>query len=125
MRSTLEQIQKEPGSSFRLLVNPKLSDFYYWHFHPELELTFIEGVDGPRQVGNYKSHYQGSDLVFIGSYIPHLNFDFGVKGKYYKIVLQIDQSFLKFKDRTTPELDNVKSIIEKSKYGIAFSSAKN
>ena len=75
MKSVLEQIPKQKGSSFRLLINPKLHDFYYWHFHPEYELVFINGVDGSRQVGNHTGGYKGSDMAFIGSYIPHLNFD--------------------------------------------------
>ena len=35
-----------------------------------------------------------NDLVFIGSNIPHLNFDYGIKTDYEKIVLHIRSDFL-------------------------------
>ncbi len=125
MRKTvLEQVEKSPNSSFRILVNPKLHDFYYWHFHPEFELTYIEGVDGTRHIGNHKANYYDGDLAFIGSYIPHLNFDYGVKGLYSKIVLQIDKDFLSISNlsSSTPELKKIHKLIEDSKFGIVFNN---
>lgn len=52
------------------MVNPNLKDFFYWHFHPEHELVYIEGTDGNRHVGSHLLRYEYSDLVLIGSYIP-------------------------------------------------------
>ena len=46
MRTTLETIQPDANSSFRLLHNPRLNDVFFWHFHPEYELVYIEGADG-------------------------------------------------------------------------------
>ena len=45
MKTELEHIQPKEGSSISLSVNPDFSDFFYWHFHPEFELVFIDGVD--------------------------------------------------------------------------------
>ena len=95
MKIVFEDIKRLAGSSFRILVNPKLNDFYYWHFHPEFELTFIEAPQGTRRVGNHVGQFEGSDLVFIGSNIPHLNFDYGIKTEYQKVVLQIKEDFFK------------------------------
>jgi len=95
MKIVLEDIKRLAGSSFRILVNPKLNDFYYWHFHPEFELTFIEAPQGTRRVGNHVGQFEGSDLVFIGSNIPHLNFDYGIRTEYEKVVLQIKEDFFK------------------------------
>ncbi|MFN6319936.1 MAG: hypothetical protein ACK4YE_00105, partial [Bacteroidota bacterium] len=66
--TALEKISPAPDSSFHIMVNPKLNDFFFWHFHPEIELVFIEGADGTRHVGDHISHYKESDLVLIGSY---------------------------------------------------------
>lgn len=120
VKSILEQIPKTEGSSFRLLIDPKLHDFYYWHFHPELELVYIEGVDGNRHIGNHKSKFTDGDLAFIGSYIPHLNFDYGIKEKYYKVVLQIDEDFLASYDKNTPELKSILDLIKDARHGIVF-----
>ncbi|MEM1136226.1 MAG: AraC family transcriptional regulator [Bacteroidota bacterium] len=120
MKTTLEEILPDKDRSLSLMVNPDLSDFFFWHFHPEFELVFIEGADGNRHVGNHLSRFKGSDLVFIGSYIPHLNFDYGIKTKYEKIVVHIKDDFLKNAFLSTPELNTVQQLIDLSKQGIAF-----
>lgn len=120
MKTELEQIEANRDSSLRLLVNPNLSDFFFWHFHPEYELVFIEGADGTRHVGEHVSRFRGSDLVFIGSDIPHLNFDYGIKTPYEKIVVHIKPDFLKDAVASTPELQSIHELFEKSKYGVAF-----
>ena len=95
MKIVFEDIKRLAGSSFRILVNPKLNDFYYWHFHPEFELTYIVAPSGTLRIGNYVGDFKESDLVFIGSNIPHLNFDYGIKTEYEKVVLQIKEDFFK------------------------------
>ncbi|MFV8392155.1 AraC family transcriptional regulator [Flavobacterium sp. LB2P6] len=120
MKIVFEDIKRLAGSSFRILVNPKLNDFYYWHFHPEFELTFIVAPNGTRRVGNHIGNFEGSDLVFIGSNIPHLNFDYGIKTEYEKVVLQIKEDFFKNDFITTPELASIYQLFENSKKVICF-----
>ncbi|SHM70544.1 AraC family transcriptional regulator [Flavobacterium xinjiangense] len=120
MKIVFEDIKRLAGSSFRILVNPKLNDFYYWHFHPEFELTFIVAPNGTRRVGNHVGGFEGSDLVFIGSNIPHLNFDYGIKTEYEKVVLQIKEDFFKNDFVTTPELASIYQLFENSKNVICF-----
>ncbi len=120
MKTELEHINPEQGSSLSLMINPDLSDFFFWHFHPEFELVFIEGADGNRHVGNHISRFIESDLVLIGSYIPHLNFDYGIKTAYEKVVVHIQPGFLKTAFATTPELSSINQLMEDSKKGIAF-----
>jgi len=120
MKIVFEDIKRLAGSSFRILVNPKLNDFYYWHFHPEFELTFIEASQGSRRVGNHVGQFEGSDLVFIGSNIPHLNFDYGIRTEYEKVVLQINADFFKNDFASTPELEAIHQLFENSKKVICF-----
>lgn len=120
MKIQLEQINPGDSSSFNLLVNPRLSNLFYWHFHPELELVYIEADRGPCHVGEFISRYEGSDMAFIGSNIPHLNFDYGVKSDYLHLVLQIKSDFLNHSLPETPELSNIAALFERSKYGIRF-----
>lgn len=121
MEIQFEEIKPDTESSFNLIVNPKLSDFFYWHFHPELELVYIKGANGTRHVGDHISQYEESDLVFIGSNIPHLNFDYGVKTNYEEIVVHIRQDFLGNAFVHTPELSKINQLFENAKLGIAFS----
>jgi hypothetical protein len=81
MHTLLEDVKCDEGSSISVLENPNLSDFYFWHFHPEIELVFIAEVDGIRQVGNHISKFQNGELALIGSNIPQLNFDIGIRAR--------------------------------------------
>jgi len=120
MKTELEHINPGNGSSISIMVNPDLSDFFFWHFHPEFELVYIEGADGNRHVGNHISRFKGSDLVLIGSYIPHLNFDYGIRTPYEKVVVHIQPEFLQRTFDTTPELKAINQLMTLSKQGIAF-----
>ena len=121
MEIQFEEIKPDTESSFNLMVNPKLSDFFFWHFHPEFELVYIQGASGTRHVGEHISQYEGSDLVFIGSNIPHLNFDYGVKTNYEEVVVHIRQDFLGNALANTPELSKINQLFENAKLGMAFS----
>ncbi|MEP0133534.1 MAG: AraC family transcriptional regulator [Eudoraea sp.] len=120
MKIQLEQINPDAKSSFRLLHNPRLNDLFYWHFHPEYELVYIEGTNGTRHVGDHISQYEHSDLVLIGSNIPHLNFDFGIQTEYKKEVLHVSSAFKNKIFTEIPELTEVFELFEKSQQGIAF-----
>lgn len=119
MKIVLEEFTIDSKSSFRVF-RPRLSQIFYWHFHPEFELVFIEGTDGTRHVGEHISRFKGSDLVFIGSNIPHLNFDYLVKTDYEKVVLQVRRDFLQNAMLETPELAAIQQLFQRSQYGIAF-----
>lgn len=120
MKIQFESIQADSNSSFQLLLHSRLNDFYFWHYHPELELNYIEGANGKRHIGEHISRYENSSLVFIGSNIPHLNHDFGIKTDYKKTVLHIKPDFLKDALAQTPEFAAIHQFFEKSKYGISI-----
>lgn len=120
MKIQLEKIQSDNNSSFTLLLDSRLNDFYFWHYHPELELNYIEGASGKRFIGESVSRYEKSSLVFIGSDIPHLNNDYGIRTDYEKIVLHLKPDFLKGALLHTPELSPIHQLFEKSKYAVSF-----
>ncbi len=120
MKIQLETIAPNTKSPFRLLHDPKLNHLFYWHFHPELELVYIEGANAKRHVGDHISDYKGSDLVLIGSNIPHLNFDHGVTSTYRKEVLHLKTNFKENVISGLPELKQIDRLLELSSYGIAF-----
>ena len=120
MKIQFETIEGNGNSSYRIMVNPNLSDLFFWHFHPELELVYIEGADGSRHVGDHISSYTSKDLVFIGSDIPHLNFDYGVKTDYSHIVLHLKPDFLKTSINETPELKDIEELFKLSQFAVSF-----
>lgn len=123
MKIQLETIISQ-NRSFSMMFNPRLSDLFYWHFHPEYELIFIEAEVGTRHIGEHISTYRESDLVLIGSNIPHLNFDYGVKTDYRKVVVHLKKEFVETHFRAIPELVPIAQLFEKSSHGLAFNDPK-
>jgi len=120
VKSTLERITPDANSSFRLLLTPHLEDVFLWHYHPEYEVVYIEGASGTRHVGDHISRYVGSDLVFIGPNIPHLNFDYGVRTEYRKVVVQLNQDFLGAALWGAPEFATVADLFARARSGLSF-----
>ena len=120
MKLNLEQIHPDNDSSFRFLLTPKLNEVFYWHFHPEIELVYVEAEKGIRHIGDHISTYEGCDLALIGSYIPHLNFDYGVKATVETVVIQFPETYFEAGLVRIPELQKVVDLMERAKTGIAF-----
>lgn len=120
MKVKLEAIRSDDDSSFKILLTPRLNDLFYWHFHPEYEIVYVEAPGGTRHIGDHISKYQGSDLALIGPNIPHLNFDFGVKTIVETVVVQWEEGFLGTKFFALPEIAAVNDLLERAKSGLAF-----
>ncbi|MEM7655439.1 MAG: AraC family transcriptional regulator [Bacteroidota bacterium] len=123
MKIQFENLSDRTDRSFSTMFNPNLSDLFFWHFHPEYELVYIAGASGTRHVGDHISTYQDSDLVLIGSNIPHLNFDYGVQTEYQKVVVHLKRSFVDQHLHATPELAGIQHLFLQAQRGIAFSGA--
>ena len=120
MKVKLEAIQSDENSSFKILLTPKLNDLFYWHFHPEYEIVYVETTSGMRHIGDHISKYEGSDLALIGPNIPHLNFDFGVKTIVETVVVQMKEHFLGVPFFALPEIAGINDLFERAKTGLAF-----
>lgn len=119
MKIKKEVVLPDPGQSFRLF-SPRLRNNFYWHYHPEYELVLVEAVTGIRHVGQHISSFVGSDLVLIGSNIPHLNFDYGIKNKYHQIVVQLRENFMGDVFEETPEFAEINALFMRSAMGLSF-----
>ena len=120
LKAKLESITSDSDSSFRILLTPNLNDLFYWHFHPEYEIVYVEAARGFRHIGDHISKYEGSDIALIGPNIPHLNFDYGVKTTVDTVVVQMKENFLGRDFFSLPEIIVIKELFEKAKSGLAF-----
>ena len=119
MKIQKEIVLPDPGQSFKLF-QPSLKNYFFWHYHPEYELVYVEASNGIRHVGQHISSFMGSDLVLIGPNVPHLNFDYGIETAYHQIVVQLKENFLGDAFMQTPEFSAIKKLFEKAYLGLSF-----
>ncbi|UWX58815.1 AraC family transcriptional regulator [Chryseobacterium oranimense] len=120
MKIQKEIIEFEDGKSFKLF-SPSLKNCFFWHHHPEIELVYVEAINGIRHVGRDISVFTESDLVLIGSNVPHLNFDYGIQTECRQLVVQMRENFLQHTILPVPEFENIKKLLERSYLGLSFS----
>lgn len=120
MKIKFEKIKPDEDSSFKILLTPKLNEIFYWHFHPEYEIVYVEAANGIRHIGDHISKYKESDLALIGPNIPHLNFDYGVKAIAETVVVQMKEHFLGATFFSLPEIESINNLFERAKSGLAF-----
>lgn len=72
MKPRLEHIgDGKNEDSFRAFVVDLPRFEFFWHYHPEYELTLIVQGRGRRLVGDSHARFEEGDLVFIGPGLPH------------------------------------------------------
>lgn len=119
MKIQKETVLPDPGQSFKLF-KPTLKNYFFWHYHPEYELVYVEASNGIRHVGQHISSYMESDLVLIGPNVPHLNFDYGIETEYRQIVVQLKENFLGDAFRETPEFTQIYGLFQRAYLGLSF-----
>lgn len=96
MKPLLEDISKKRGKPNLIAfeIEQQKLDFY-WHYHPEYELTLIIKGNGTRMVGDHHENFKNDDLVLIGPGLPHTWVsDNNRKGKCKVVVVQFSNDFI-------------------------------
>jgi AraC-like DNA-binding protein len=72
MRPLFEKVTVPEGASWSLL-HRRLDDGipFFWHYHPEFELTLTLNSRGQRYIGDSIEAYDDGDLVLLGPNLPH------------------------------------------------------
>ena len=97
-----------------------------WHFHPEIELIYITKSNGLRFVGDSVEPFCPGELVMVGSYLPHLwrsdltYYDKDSTQKVDTIITKFTIDFLGNEIFERPDFSDIKSLLNKSKFGICF-----
>ncbi|WP_222983633.1 AraC family transcriptional regulator [Flagellimonas meishanensis] len=91
-----------------------------WHYHPELELVYVNGGSGKRQIGSHVSYFRDGDLILIGSNLPHCGFTDKLTGNKSETLVQMKADFLGSDFFNIPEMKNIQKLFEVAKGGIAF-----
>lgn len=121
-KPALEQIVPTVGSSFLVRRYSQSCEniLANWHFHPEVELVYVQGGTGKRHIGKHLSYFNDGDLILMGAYLPHYGFTDRLTGNSSETVVQFKQDFLGESFFDIPEMNGVKQLLELAKKGIAF-----
>ena len=121
-KPTLKSIEPTFGNSFTYLKfdKKKPNKFVSWHYHPEIELVFVNGGSGKRQIGSNLSYYTNGTLILIGSNLPHCGFTDELTGNRSETVVQIKKDFLGADFFNIPEMEKIQNLFEIAKSGVVF-----
>jgi AraC-like DNA-binding protein/quercetin dioxygenase-like cupin family protein len=127
MKPIFEQVTKHTESTLliRRYIQPKFDVAY--HFHPEIELTYIKKSHGKRYIGGNVSEYSPGDLVLVGSNTPHCWLSHDNKGSdsAQAIVIQFQKEFIGEPFWELPESVEIKSLITRANTGILIKGGTN
>src|SRR5260221_5915340 len=123
MRARIQKVTKPADHSFR--CSRRIEPFYAfdWHYHPELELTWIEASHGKRIVGDNVSDYRPGDVVLLGSNLPHTWASSGSgtsSDAARAVVVQLVPQFAGTPLCGAPEMRPVRLMLEASSRGLLF-----
>jgi AraC-like DNA-binding protein len=126
MRAKLEQFPQDAHEHSFLCYEVNVPSFdFYWHYHPEYELTFILKGEGKRLVGDTYETFKAGDLVLLPPLLPHTWIsEKGRKGNCLAIVIKFSQVFL---DQICqlPELAGFKKLLGTAARGLQFTGPKS
>jgi AraC-like DNA-binding protein len=95
-----------------------------WHFHPEIELTFIERGTGRRHVGDSIAPFGPGDLVLIGANLPHVwrnDAPARVRADYaHSVVVHFTEESFGTGFLRCAELKAVRKLLARARRGIEF-----
>ncbi|RZL37714.1 MAG: AraC family transcriptional regulator [Pedobacter sp.] len=122
LKPSFEIIEPSFGSSFSYskYVENANNKAHLWHYHPEIEMVFVNGGAGKRQIGSHISYYTEGDLILIGSNLPHCGFTDTNTGNKNETVIQMKPEFLGQDFLRLPENKSILELFEKAKGGIAY-----
>lgn len=118
-----EAIAPTFGNSFtyQKFDESKLNKNYEWHYHPEIELVYVNGGSGKRQIGSHVSYYNNGELILIGSNLPHCGLTDRLTGNTSETVIQMKLDFLGNDFFDIPEMKKIQALFGTANGGISFS----
>lgn len=92
----------------------------FWHYHPEIEIVYINEGSGKRQVGSHVSYYKNGDLICIGANLPHCGFTQAFTKKRKETLIQMLPDYLGADFFNVLEMKSINSLLERAKQGLVF-----
>jgi len=120
VKALFEQVTPRIESSISILELNKVRFDAPYHFHPELELTWIRKGYGKRYIGGKVSDFESDDLVLVGPNVPHcwINEQGTREENVLATVIQFTQYFAGEVFWKLPELREISKLFELAKSGL-------
>jgi AraC-like DNA-binding protein len=118
-KPVFEKVQPDFGSKILVKQHSELhpNNKAFWHFHPEVELVYVNKGQGKRHIGNHISYFNNSQLILLGPNLPH-------KGFTDRLVSQGKETLIQFRLEVLGDmfiqLPEISRLFELSKNGILF-----
>jgi len=121
-KPSFEKISPNFGSSLHVKFhNEKVENkLPFWHFHPELEMVYVNKAKGKRHIGSHLSYFNNSQLILIGANLPHSGFTDRFTTNGSETIIQFKENFLGEQFFDIPETHHVKKLFQRAKKGILF-----
>jgi AraC-like DNA-binding protein len=121
MQARLEKVAPGGAASYLFRRRLDVRFGFYWHFHPEIELTYIVRSQGKRFVGDSIEDYEPGDVVLVGPNLPHTwESESRGAGRPEALFCQFSPGFLGERLFQAPELALVRKLLLRSRQGISF-----
>jgi AraC-like DNA-binding protein len=126
MIAQLFKVHETPGYSFNIRHDIVAYFYNQWHYHPEIELTYVVRGTGTRFIGDSVANFKEEDMILIGANLPHL---FRNDDDYYMNLpgLQAESHTIHFLPEifgqsflNIPENKAINALLEKAAYGISI-----
>lgn len=121
-KPTLKKLSPSFGSSILVKQHVDKVDRNeaFWHFHPEIELIYINKGQGKTHIGNHLSYFNNSQLILIGANLPHNGFTDRLTAQGTETTIQFKPDFLGKDFLNISEAVNIVSLFKLAKKGVRF-----
>lgn len=121
-KPAFEKINLEFGNSLLIKQHTEVveNNLPFWHFHPELELVYVNKAKGKRHIGSHLSYFNNSQLILIGASLPHSGFTDRFTSNGAETIVQFKEEFLGETFFDIPEMQTVKTLFARAKKGLLF-----
>ncbi|MFD1294757.1 helix-turn-helix domain-containing protein [Lutibacter holmesii] len=121
-KPAFEKINLEFGNSLHIKQHNEVVENHlpFWHFHPELELVYVNKAKGKRHIGSHLSYFNNSQLILIGSSLPHSGFTDRFTSNGRETIIQFKEEFLGDTFFDIPEMQSIKTLFARAKKGLLF-----
>lgn len=124
MKPILRKVDSNAEHSFSVRENVYPFLYNYWHYHPEVELTYIRKSSGTRLAGDSIDRFTDGDLILLGPNLPHMwrnddiYFEKTSEHHIEAVAIHFKEDFWGADFLELPENKHIKDLLRKSRRGI-------